>query len=170
MKIANVNKFYYLRGGAERYFFSLIDLLTAHGHEVIPFSMQHPQNLSTPYDRYFPSYVEFGQKQKFKIQNSKFKILSRMFWSFDVARKFDQLLTDTKPDLIHIHNIYHQLSPSLLPVAKRHGIPVVMTVHDYKLIWPDYLLCGYPTSPNPLLRGEGSRTGTTIVQTSPESS
>ncbi|MDO8581409.1 MAG: glycosyltransferase [bacterium] len=72
-----------------------------------------------------------------------FHVIGRMFWSFEVAKKFNQLLTDTKPDLIHIHNIYHQLSPSLLSVAKRHGIPVVMTVHDYKLIWPDYLLCGY---------------------------
>ncbi|MBI4281854.1 glycosyltransferase family 4 protein [Candidatus Uhrbacteria bacterium] len=66
-----------------------------------------------------------------------------MFWSWEVAKKFDQLLTDTKPDIIHIHNIYHHLSPSLLPVAKRHNIPVVMTVHDYKLVWPHHLLYGY---------------------------
>lgn len=144
MKIVNVNKFYYLRGGAERYFFSLADLLQSHGHEVIPFSMQHPENLETPYAKYFPSYLEFGKQRHFNISTFQhFNIIGRMFWSFAAARKFDELLSDTKPDLIHLHNIYHQLSPSILPVAKRHKIPVVMTVHDYNLIWPDYLLAGY---------------------------
>jgi glycosyltransferase involved in cell wall biosynthesis len=42
--------------------------------------------------------------------------------------------------LIHYHNIYHQISPSILPVAKAKGIPSVMTIHDYKLICPNYTL------------------------------
>lgn len=157
MKIVNVNKFYYLRGGAERYFFSLAELLTAHGHEVVPFSMQHPLNEETPYKKYFPEYVEFGKEGALpsaafrripKPSRNTLKVLGRMFWSRAVARKFDALLSDVRPDIIHIHNIYHQLSPSLLSVARRRKIPMVMTVHDYKLIWPDYLLCGYAPGAN----------------------
>jgi glycosyltransferase involved in cell wall biosynthesis len=50
------------------------------------------------------------------------------------------LIVETKPDVIHIHNIYHQISPSILSVAKKMGVPVVMHLHDYKLISPNYLL------------------------------
>ena len=54
--------------------------------------------------------------------------------------KFKKLIIDFKPDIIHIHNIYHQISPSILDVAKKHKIPVVMHLHDYKLICPNYQL------------------------------
>jgi glycosyltransferase involved in cell wall biosynthesis len=47
------------------------------------------------------------------------------------------VLRDWQPQVIHIHNIYHQLSFSLLSVARKTGIPVVMTVHDYAAISPD---------------------------------
>jgi glycosyltransferase involved in cell wall biosynthesis len=36
----------------------------------------------------------------------------------------------------HLHNIYHHLSPSLLPVLRRHGVPTVMTLHDLRLLCP----------------------------------
>ena len=61
-------------------------------------------------------------------------------YSFEGRRKFSALLDATKPDLVHIHNIYHQISPSILVEAKKRGLPVVMTAHDYKLIAPNYSL------------------------------
>jgi glycosyltransferase involved in cell wall biosynthesis len=42
------------------------------------------------------------------------------------------------PDVVHLHNVYHQLSPSLLRPLQRRGIPAVMTLHDYKLACPSY--------------------------------
>jgi glycosyltransferase involved in cell wall biosynthesis len=63
-----------------------------------------------------------------------------VIYSFEAARKFDRLLAAAKPDLVHVHNIYHQISPSILPRAKKRGIPVVMAAHDYKLIAPNYSL------------------------------
>ena len=44
MKVLMVNSFNYLRGGAERCCFDLSALLEANGHQVIPFSMDHPRN------------------------------------------------------------------------------------------------------------------------------
>jgi glycosyltransferase involved in cell wall biosynthesis len=46
----------------------------------------------------------------------------------------------THPEVAHVHNIYHHLSPSILGALKGHGIPIVMTLHDYKVICPTYQL------------------------------
>ncbi|MFA7702331.1 MAG: glycosyltransferase, partial [Patescibacteria group bacterium] len=64
----------------------------------------------------------------------------RIIYSLEAKRKFKQLVNDFKPDVIHIHNIYHQLSPSILSIARRYKIPVVMHLHDYKLVCPNYQL------------------------------
>jgi len=136
MRILQVNKFYYPRGGADIYFLDLTRALEAAGHEVAVFSMNHPQNLSTPWSRYFVSQVNFnGGNWKDKL-----RIPGRMLYSLEAKRKFARLVRDFRPDIIHLHNIYHQISPSILDVAKRYHIPVVMHLHDYKLIWPDYTL------------------------------
>lgn len=137
MKIIVVNKFYYRRAGAERYVFDLIDLLTKKGHEVIPFAMHHPQNERTPYENYFVSFVDFEHPRTVREMLHAF---CRMLYSFEAKRKFRALVREVKPDLIHINNIYHQISPSILHVAKKERIPVVQTVHDYKLICPNYKL------------------------------
>jgi glycosyltransferase involved in cell wall biosynthesis len=50
------------------------------------------------------------------------------------------LLDQVKPQIAHVHNIYHHLSPSVLPLLKQHGIPVVMTLHDLKLACPAYTM------------------------------
>ena len=54
-------------------------------------------------------------------------------------RDFRILLNKERPDVIHAHNLYPFISPSILPVAKRMGIPVVMTVHNYRLVCPNGL-------------------------------
>jgi glycosyltransferase involved in cell wall biosynthesis len=54
--------------------------------------------------------------------------------------KLDALIRDTRPEVAHLHNIYHQLSPSILRVLAKHRIPAVLTMHDYKLICPAYTL------------------------------
>jgi glycosyltransferase involved in cell wall biosynthesis len=64
----------------------------------------------------------------------------RIIYSLEARRKFARLLDDFKPDIIHIHNIYHHISPSILSAAKKRGIPVVMHLHDYKLVCPIHQL------------------------------
>ena len=136
MKILQVNKFYYPRGGADRYFLDLTAALKEAGHEVAVFSMQHPQNAATPWSRYFVSRVSFngsGLKNKLKIPG-------RVLYSLEAKKKFTRLIKDFQPEIIHLHNIYHHLSPSILDAAAHAKIPVVMHLHDYKLICPNHAL------------------------------
>jgi glycosyltransferase involved in cell wall biosynthesis len=135
MKILHINKFLYPRGGAETYLLALSQLQREHNDEVIYFSQHHPDNIACEQAKYFLPNLELGS---FSF-GSVFKI-GRMFWSRQAARAIKQLLIDEKPDIVHIHNIYHQISPSILPIIKRAGIPIVMTVHDFKLITPNYTL------------------------------
>ena len=139
MKILLVNKFYYLRGGAEKYFLEQEKALKAMGHEVAVFSMEHPKNLPSPYSKYFVSRLSFNEA----TFRDKLKTPGRVLYSLEAKRKFTKLLKDFKPDIIHLHNIYHQISPSILPVAKKQGIAVVMHLHDYKLICPNYQLLNH---------------------------
>lgn len=137
MKILEVNKFNYVQGGAEKHFLDLVHLLKAKGNEVAVFSMESEKNEFSPWKKYFVSYVGYRAGDTFF---QKLKGVLRMFYSLEAKRKMKKLLKDFQPDIVHIHNIYHQISPSILPVIKKRNIPVVMTVHDYKLICPNYLL------------------------------
>ncbi|MBE0418359.1 MAG: glycosyltransferase family 4 protein, partial [Coriobacteriia bacterium] len=55
-------------------------------------------------------------------------------------RAVSQLLDAKRPDIVHCRNIYHHLSPSILAEFQERGIPVVMTIADYKLVCPNYKL------------------------------
>jgi len=135
MKILNINKFFYMRGGVERYFFALTKLLEENGHDIIHFSMQDEKNFPSQFSEYFVPNVEVG-KPGLKLLNKAL----RPIWYKQAQVNLEALIKKHKPDIAHIHMLYHHLSPSILPILKKHGIPVVMTVHDYKLICPNYLL------------------------------
>ncbi|MFA5886933.1 MAG: glycosyltransferase [Patescibacteria group bacterium] len=136
MKILLVNKFYYHRDGVSNYLLALEKQLTALGHTVRIFAMANPKNLPSPDKKYFVSYLSFDKPG---LKNTV-RALSRIFYSREAKKKFSALLDDFHPDVIHIHNIYHHISPSILPVATAAHIPVVMHLHDYKLICPNYKL------------------------------
>lgn len=136
MKILQVNKFHYLRGGAEKYFLDMTAQLQSQGHEVAVFSMRHPKNLLSPWEKYFVSRISFNES---KLRD-KLLAPGRIIYSLEAKWKFRKLIKAFRPDIIHIHNIYHQISPSILTVARQYKIPVVMHLHDYKLVCPNYQL------------------------------
>ncbi|MDO8598944.1 MAG: glycosyltransferase, partial [bacterium] len=139
MKILLVNKFWYPKGGSERYTFALKDLLESRGHEVIPFAMEDERNLSTPWAAHFVSHVDYWEAaDAVPDQTSMLGKLSRIVWSREAVQKLEALIAETKPDVAHLQNFAHQISPSILPVLARHGIPVVWTLHDYKALCPNY--------------------------------
>ena len=105
---------------------NLEQLLQSHGHEVAVFAMDYPDNIDTPYKRYFPENM------------SKLMALTRPFGSFEVQNKFNKLLDDFKPDVAHLNNIHTQLSPIIAELAHKKGIRVIWTLHDYKLLCPRY--------------------------------
>ncbi|MFH1822311.1 MAG: glycosyltransferase family 4 protein [Patescibacteria group bacterium] len=132
MRILQINKYYYLRGGSERYFFELSELLKKNGHEVIPFSMENKRNGKTRYAKYFIREVNLN---KFNLIN-----IIKYFNNYEAVGKLKKLLSEEKIDLAHFHNISGQISPAIIKVLKKHNIPVVMTLHDYKLICPNAML------------------------------
>lgn len=133
------NKFHYLRGGAERYLFSLSESLKRFGCNVAHFSMQHPSNIAYPDSRYFVKYKDYSSVDSVRVI-SKIKMAVDLVYSSEAKVNIESLVADFKPTIVHLHNIYHQLSPSILHVFRSRGIPVVMTVHDYKLVCPNYKL------------------------------
>ncbi len=136
MKIIQANKFYALKGGAERYMLELSGWLESQGHQVIPFSMQDPDNRETPYSDRFVSFVQTESVRSSPWQ--ALRTVGRMFYSLEARRKLATLIAQEKPDLAHIHNVYTQISPSILDTLKDQHVPVVMTVHDHHLISPQY--------------------------------
>ncbi len=139
MKILQAHKYYYHRDGASNYVLQLSDLLEDHGHTVIPFAMKNSNNLKSPYSRFFVSEMKLNNPSKLSL-TKKLKYASRMIYSTEAKQKIKKLIDKTNVDIVHLHNIYHHISPSILPSIKKRGIPVVMTLHDYKLICPNYTM------------------------------
>ncbi len=135
MKILMVNKFFYIQGGSETYYFALKSLLESKGHEVIDFSMQDERNFSSAYSKYFVSHVDYnGRISVFQ----KIKVAKNIIYSREAKKNFERLIKDTKPDIIHLHIFQHQLSPSILDVIKKYNIPTVYTAHELKMLCPNY--------------------------------
>ncbi len=133
MRVLLINNYLYLRGGAERSFFAITDLLKAHGHEVIHFACRHPQNIPSPYESFFPTS---GQLDRLSYFLTAPAALAQMIYNRPAAQALSRLLRRVRPDVAHLNNIYHHLSPSILPVLARHNIPTVLHLRDPKLICP----------------------------------
>ena len=129
------NKFWFPKGGVETYLFELIEELPALGYDVIPFAMHHERNRESDYSEFFVDEVDYHAPQ---TTLRKLRMASRMLYSRHAATQLTALLDRHGADLAHLHNIYHQISPSILPVLAERGIPAVMTLHDLKLACPNY--------------------------------
>ena len=66
------------------------------------------------------------------------KAAKRTLGMGDIKQSFNRILTDFKPDIVHLNNIHSYLSPVLAKLARKHGARVVWTLHDYKLLCPSY--------------------------------
>ncbi len=137
MKILLINKYHYLKGGAERAYLDMGEILTNAGHEVAYFAMEDAHNLETPWSRYFVSSVDYHKKQNLI---DKIHAGLRILWNHEANTKLEALIKEFQPDIAHAHNIYHQISPSIFHVLKKQGIPIVLTLHDYKIVSPSYTL------------------------------
>ena len=135
MKILMVNKFHYIKGGSETYYFALKRLLEANGHTVVDFSMEDEHNFPSPYSKYFVKNTDYANSPGIK---EKLRVAGNIIYSREAKRKFRQLVVDTKPDLVHLHIFQHQLAPSMLDVCKELHIPTVYTAHDLKMVCLNY--------------------------------
>lgn len=110
------------------------EALQKEGHEVVSFAMQHPDNWFSEWSDYFVSNVDYKGAKYGPIRLVSEAL--RIIYSTEARNKIQSLIDKTHPDLAHLHNIYHQISPSILPSLKKAGIATVLTLHDGKLVCP----------------------------------
>ena len=137
MKILMANKFFYIKGGSETYYFALKRLLESKGHEVIDFSMKDDKNLESDYSDYFVEGVDYNGKMS---KSAQLKAARNIIYSKEAKKKFERLVKDTSPDLVHLNIFQHQLSPSILDICKKYDLPTVYTAHDLKMLCLNYVM------------------------------
>lgn len=146
MKILLVEKFLQeggKSGGTTRLALEIQKILTQKGHEVIPFTTWNDEiREASPawiskYKKYFPKYEDFAD---FGFNLSSFKKAWKMIYNREAAMKTEKLIQDEKPDIAYVHNIFHHIGPSILPVLKKYNIPVIQTFHDSKHLSANYYL------------------------------
>jgi glycosyltransferase involved in cell wall biosynthesis len=133
--LLNINSYHYRRGGSDVVYFEHAALMASAGWSNAYFSMHHPNNVPSPWSKYFIDELEFGQAYS---TIDKIRMASKVIYSFEAQRKLKALLKDFRPDIAHLHCIYHHQSPSILYTLRDQGIPAVMTAHDLKIACPAY--------------------------------
>lgn len=128
MRILLVNKFHYLNGGSEKYYFELGKLLKEHGNEVAYFSMKDDRNIKTGDKEYFVEKIDLNTGSKLKALD--------VIYSKENYKKMQEAIDDFKPDIVHLNNFQRQLSASIVDCCKKNNIPMVFTAHDMQAICP----------------------------------
>lgn len=135
MKILHVNKFFDDRDGVDIYLRRLMREQEQQGHEVHVFSTQSPLNGPSPDAHFFIERFRFDRSEGLAQDARK----ARAFlWNREAKQGMERLLDHLRPDVVHLHNIYHHLSSSILAPIRKRGIRCVQTLHDYKLACPNY--------------------------------
>lgn len=139
MRVLLVNKFHYLKGGAETYDFALAEGLQAMGHEVARFSMKHPNNVPSKWDKYFVEQREYNDSTS---PAKKVADGLALIYSNEAKRNFQALCEEFQPEIVHMSNVHRQITLSVLdaPYLRQHKVSVVYTAHDYILCCPCYTM------------------------------
>ena len=134
MRLLNVHRYRFRKGGAEAVYLDHLALFAERGWDCAEFVMDHPRNGPSPWSDYFPPHFDPATAPRGLAS------LRRFVASGEAAAQMARLLADFRPDLVHIHGLYQQLTPSVLAPIARRGVPIVYTAHDYKLLCPAYQL------------------------------
>lgn len=134
MRILLVNKFWKPFGGVEQHCRSLIELLAREGHEVVPFGMDDAENEPPlPEERRVSAVSFYGGGLRGRPHAA-----ARACFGLATRRKIGDLLADESFDVAHVVHAYHQLGMTFMPLLRKHGIPTVLDLHDYKVGCPRY--------------------------------
>jgi len=118
MKVLNVSQSFEVRGGSDVYFHLLTDLLRENGVLVEEFA-------SSNNDDQFPKEIDF--------ENSGISDVFGYIYNFEAKRKIDKYVKGKKFDIAHLHIYYGMLTSSILQPLKNNSIPIIQTLHEYKL-------------------------------------
>ena len=119
MKVLMIHNKYGKHSGEEAVVDAQIKLLEENGHKVVSYFRSSEELESMP----------LGKAKAFFLGLKNTKAIA------DIK----QIIYEEKPNLVHVHNLYPIISPAVLPVIKSFGIPVVMTIHNYRLLCPNGL-------------------------------
>lgn len=133
MKVLLINVFNYRKGGSEAVYFSTMELLKEHGDEVVNFTLKWKDNEKSPYEQFFPESKETRHGIMRPVKN-----IVNYFYDAEAARKIEALIKIEKPDIAQIHLLWGQITGSILSVLKRYHIPIVFTIHEYRIVCPAY--------------------------------
>jgi glycosyltransferase involved in cell wall biosynthesis len=142
MRILFCNKYNYPFSGTEVYLFQAMELLRSRGHEVALFSMADSRGEPTPFDHHFMPHADFKKQSGWFHQLG---LAGHAIYSWEARRRIRAMIAEFRPDVTHVRNIYHHLSPSILWELKAQKIPVVYHLNDFKVLCASY---------NLVLRGE----------------
>lgn len=117
MKILLVHNMYQQPGGEDTVFNQERELLESAGHQVLT---------------YCRSNREIGNSSGLR----RLPLAAQMVWARDTRREIASLLACQRPDLVHIHNTFLMVSPSIYAACKEAQVPVVQTLHNYRLFCP----------------------------------
>ena len=155
MKILLVHNSYQQPGGEDVVFDQERQLLERAGHQVL-------------------TYCRSNWEIAGYSASKRLALAGRVVWARDTRQEIAALLRSQKPDLVHVHNTFLIVSPSVYAACKEAHIPVVQTLHNYRLLCPaaDFYRDGHPCeecAEHTLWRGafhgcyRESRAGTTSV-------
>ena len=114
MKVIFAHNAYQQRGGEDSVVEAEIAMLRQHGHEVIEYRRHNDEITDT----------------------SRISVALDTFWSRRTVDEIGKLIAEIKPDVIHSHNTFTLISPSLYWAASKAGVPVVQTLHNFRLLCP----------------------------------
>ncbi len=137
MKVLLVNKFHYMKGGSEKYYFTLADAFKQKGHEVIFFAMKDEKNFPCDQEKYF---VENSSKDG--GIKSKLKMITHLVYSKEAYSKMKELLIKENPDLVILNLVHKQITCSIIDAIKEYNknLPIFWTMHDLICVCPSYTM------------------------------
>ena len=118
MRVLVVHNAYQQRGGEDAVVESEIAMLRAHGHAV---------------ELYARSNTDLGKM-------GRIDAAIQTLWSSRTTSELTALIDSFRPNLVHVHNTMPLVSPSVYWVAHKRGVPVVQTLHNFRLLCPQALL------------------------------
>jgi len=117
MKIVLVHNRYREAGGEDVVFDSERRLLERAGHSVTP-------------------YVRSNAEMQVDSLIARIAIVPRMLWSSETRLEFASILDRVRPDIVHVHNTFMRITPSIYSACAERGVPAVQTLHNFGLLCP----------------------------------
>jgi glycosyltransferase involved in cell wall biosynthesis len=132
VRILLANKFAHVTGGADKHCLDLAGLLSAAGHDVRMFSTVSSDNQEVA--GAFISCTVSNSTRDHLPAGQRGATFLKSLWNPEASREMKRLILNFKPDIVHAHKLYPQLSVAPLLTAARMGIPIVQTLHDYEMV------------------------------------